>query len=246
MRTLLPLSLVFSLSLGCADKGVDDSGGGDDAGTDSGDAPNTAPVAVDDSAATWSGLGIEIDVLDNDDDADNDSLTITEVTQPDNGFVEIDSSGTDSVFYTPEGSFVGVDSFSYTINDGNGGTDAAAVAVNVTDAPTLVITGPVEGAELDGPEITIEFEVNGCTVGSPGGDAGGCHLHKYLDGAQYTDEGGSGFGHYDAGSFIISPVADGEHSFMLYLIANDGSDAPFEPLIEDTVNFTVGTIPSGG
>jgi hypothetical protein len=238
MRSILQLSMLLSMSftLGCGEKTDDDT---EETGEDSSPPPNTAPVAVDDSAETWSGLEVEIEVLDNDDDEDDDGLEITEVTQADNGFVQIDSSGTDSVTYTPADDFVGVDTFTYTINDGNGGTDSAAVAVNVSAAPTLLITAPTEGEEVAGPEITIEFDVNGCNVSRPSADSEGCHVHKYLDGASYKDEDSTGFGHYERASFTISPVDAGEHSFMLYLIANDGSDSPFEPLIEDTVTFTV-------
>jgi hypothetical protein len=209
--------------------------GGDETGT----LPNTAPIAVDDSAQTWLEMAVEIAVLDNDSDPDSDTIAITEVTQPDDGFVAINTSGTGSLTYTPTGAFTGVDTFTYTIIDGNGGSDSATVAVNVTDAPTLVITLPDEGAEVTGSEVTIAFEVNGCNVSSPSADPGGCHLHKYLDGASYNNTDGTGFGHYSPAAFTISPVSEGEHSFMLYLIANDGSDAPFDPLISDTVTFTV-------
>ena len=237
MRSILQLSLLVPLSLtfGCSDK-TDDA---EDTGVDSSPPPNTAPVAVDDSAETWSGLEVEIDVLDNDDDEDNDGLDITEISQPENGFVQIVSVGQDSVAYTSDGTFVGVDTFTYTVNDGNGGTDSATVAVNVISAPTLQITAPTESEEVGGPEITIEFEVNGCNVSYPSQDAAGCHVHKYLDGEIYKDEDDSGFGHYEAAPFTISPVEAGEHSFTLYLISNDGSDSPFDPLIEDTVTFTV-------
>ena len=214
-------------------------GGSDSDDTSTPPESNSPPVAVDDSASTWPGVAIEIDVLSNDSDADGDSLDITEVTQPEHGFVTINSSGTDSLTYEPASPFVGVDTFTYTIDDGNGESDSATVAVNVTDAPTLIITLPEEGATVDGPEITITFEVNGCNVSTPSADPGGCHVHKYLDDAEYRDADGTGFGHYNSSPFTISPVSDGEHSFMLYLIANDGSDAPFDPLISDTVTFTV-------
>ncbi len=240
------LVLSLTLSVGCSKKDDDDGG---DSGTDiteTGTPPNSAPVAVDDSASTWPGLAVEIEVLDNDEDPDDDPLEVTEVTQPDNGFVSINTVGNDTVTYTPGDSFVGVDTFTYTIIDGNGGSDSATVAVNVTDAPTLVITVPDEGEEVEGPEITIEFEVNGCNVSSPSSDPWGCHVHKYLDGEQYSDEDGTGHGHYTPASFTISPIADGEHTFMLYLISNDGSDAPFEPLISDSVTFTVTSSDTGG
>src|SRR5688572_44017 len=113
---------------------------GDDTGTNDTDAENRAPVAVDDAAETFAGRQIEIYARDNDDDPDGDGLDIIAVTQGENGFVEIED---DYILYTPTSeSFVGVDSFDYTIDDGNGHTDEASVAVNVREQPTLLITSP--------------------------------------------------------------------------------------------------------
>ena len=233
------ISSLFILSLlaACSDKGTDSGPSGDD--TDSGVAPNSAPVAVDDSAETWGGKAVEVEVLDNDSDPEDDTMEITEVTQPENGFVEILTSGEDSVEYTPADDFVGVDTFTYTMHDGNGGSDTGTVAVNVTEPPTLLITQPDEGEELTSSEVTIAFTVDGCNVTSPSSDPDGCHLHKYLNGAVYTDEDGGGFGHYDTGTFTISPIEEGENSFSLQLVPNDGTDTAYDPLIDDTVSFTV-------
>ncbi|HEV8139098.1 MAG TPA: Ig-like domain-containing protein, partial [Pyrinomonadaceae bacterium] len=98
-----------------------------------------APDAVDDSStiAEDSGANV-INVLGNDSDPDNDTLTVTGVTQGSQGSVT--NNGT-SVSYTPNPNFFGSDSFTYTISDGNGGTDTATVNVtitNVEDAPDAV------------------------------------------------------------------------------------------------------------
>ena len=72
---------------------------------------------AEDSGATT------IDVLANDEDVDGDSLTITEVTQPDNGSVAITNAGAD-LTYTPGDNYCNdgdpTDDFTYTISDGNG------------------------------------------------------------------------------------------------------------------------------
>jgi len=90
------------------------------------------PVANDDTAATSPGANRTIDVLRNDFDPDGDSLVIASFTQPANGNVA--RSG-DRLRYTPGEGFTGEDMFSYTINDGNGNTDSAAVTVDVREAP---------------------------------------------------------------------------------------------------------------
>ena len=64
-----------------------------------------------------------------------ETLTVTAVTQGTNGTVTFTGS---DVTYTPDADFFGTDSFTYTISDGNGGTDTATVNVtvtNVNDAP---------------------------------------------------------------------------------------------------------------
>lgn len=102
---------------------------------------NVPPDAVDDSPNVAEDSGANaINVLGNDTDANNDSLTVTMVTQGAHGSVAITGGGT-GVSYTPNANFFGADSFTYTIDDGHGGTDTATVHVNVTnvnDPPVAV------------------------------------------------------------------------------------------------------------
>ena len=89
------------------------------------------PTAVDDSATIAEDSGANtINVLANDSDVDGDALAVTAVTQGAHGSVA--NNGT-SVSYTPAHDFFGSDSFTYTIGDGNGGTDTATVHVTVTN-----------------------------------------------------------------------------------------------------------------
>jgi len=99
---------------------------------------NTAPVAVDDTASGAENANkINIDVLQNDSDADGDSLDVTNLTQPSNGSVTLKNNST--VDYKPDPSFFGVDTFTYTANDGTDDSNVATVTVTVTE----VITPPV-------------------------------------------------------------------------------------------------------
>ena len=100
---------------------------------------NDLPVAVNDEAATSEGQPVTIPVLVNDSDVDEDSLSVSGVTQGTNGSVAI--NGGTSVTYTPTGNFSGQDSFTYTLSDGQGGTDTASVLVQVSgvnDPPSAV------------------------------------------------------------------------------------------------------------
>ena len=230
-RSSLAIALALVLLPGC-------SGGKDDGDTQdtAEEEVNEAPIVVDDAASVISGLSVEIDLTDNDDDPnDDDDILISEIVQPTNGIVEILNE--DDVTYTSLNDYVGVDSFSYTVTDNGGLSDEANVTINVLPVPTLLITGPEEGASVLGPDIEITFEVDGCEMSSPSANADGCHVHKFLDDEEYRDEDDSAFGHYASDPFTISPIAVGSHTFKLVLVKNDGSDQPFEPEISDSVAF---------
>jgi hypothetical protein len=89
---------------------------------------NRPPLAVDDTATAINGFPVNINVLANDSDPDGDTLTVTAVTQGTNGSVTNNGDGT--VNYDPV-CFQGTDTFTYTISDGNGGTDVGLVTVTV-------------------------------------------------------------------------------------------------------------------
>ena len=106
---------------------------------------NDPPVAVDDSDTTPADTPVTIDVLNNDADSDGDMVTVNSVTQGAHGSVTYNAA---NVTYTPSANFTGTDSFTYTISDGNGGTDTASVTITVTVIETLarinvqIDTGP--------------------------------------------------------------------------------------------------------
>ncbi|MCA9955053.1 MAG: tandem-95 repeat protein, partial [Anaerolineales bacterium] len=126
---------------------------------------NDAPNAVNDSTATSPETAVTINVLDNDTDPENDTLTVTAVTQGSKGSVT--HNGT-TVTYTPNANQTGNDTFTYTISDGHGGSDTATVTVqlgmykvflpmvlnNFVSAPDLVVTNVTASSTLV--EVTIE------------------------------------------------------------------------------------------
>ncbi|HGY56265.1 MAG TPA: tandem-95 repeat protein, partial [Caldithrix abyssi] len=136
---------------------IDDGNGGQDTATVTitVNSINDIPVAVDDNATTDEDNAVEVDVLANDSDADNDALTITEVSTPANGTAQI--NGGSSVTYTPNANYYGSDSFNYVVSDGNGGTDTATVNVtvnSVNDAPVAVDDNATTDEEV-AVEITV-------------------------------------------------------------------------------------------
>ncbi|GLQ30236.1 hypothetical protein GCM10007876_07140 [Litoribrevibacter albus] len=104
-------------------------------------AVNDAPVAVADLVSTPEDTPLTIDVASNDTDVDSgdavDSSTITIISSPSEGSAVVNSGQVD---YTPNTDFNGSDTFTYTIEDGNGATsNTATVTINVTsvnDLPT--------------------------------------------------------------------------------------------------------------
>ncbi|MBK8903065.1 MAG: tandem-95 repeat protein [Anaerolineaceae bacterium] len=126
---------------------------------------NDAPNAVNDSTSTPPETAVIINVLDNDTDPENDTLTVTAVTQGSKGTVT--HNGT-TVTYTPNANEAGNDTFTYTISDGHGGSDTATVTVqlgmyevfiplvlnNFVSAPDLVVTNVSASSTLV--EVTIE------------------------------------------------------------------------------------------
>ncbi|MGH1370368.1 MAG: Ig-like domain-containing protein, partial [Maritimibacter sp.] len=98
---------------------------------------NDEPVAVDDATSTPEDTEVTYNVLPNDSDVDGDPLTVTEaVLTSGEGTVSFDPNG--DVTFDPADDFTGVATITYTITDGNGGTDTAVLTIDVpreNDAP---------------------------------------------------------------------------------------------------------------
>jgi hypothetical protein len=106
-------------------------------------APNRPPVAVDDAASTAAGAAVTIDVLANDSDPDGDALSVTAATQPAGGTATVSGN---AIVYVPAAGFAGTDRFTYTIDDGRGGTASALVTVVVappTNRPPVALDDDV-------------------------------------------------------------------------------------------------------
>ena len=107
--------------------------------------PDHAPVAVNDTFSTSAGAPITIHVLGNDSDIDaGDTLTVTKVAGQaivaggvaitvTGGKVTLDSNN--DLTFTPNAGYLGSPSFTYTINDGHGGSATATVGGTVIAAP---------------------------------------------------------------------------------------------------------------
>ncbi|MCL6510640.1 MAG: ExeM/NucH family extracellular endonuclease [Anaerolineae bacterium] len=103
-------------------------------------AVNEPPVGGDDTLLTYQYLPVAVKaeaLLANDTDPDGDSLTIVAVSMASasGGSVTFDGN---AVRYAPPGAFVGTDSFTYTVSDGQGGLGVGTVTVIVQPLPPQV------------------------------------------------------------------------------------------------------------
>ena len=90
---------------------------------------NEAPVANNDTASVVAGGTAVISVLNNDTDADGDTLTPTIVTNPQYGVVVVNNNGT--ISYTHDGSNQTLDSFTYYVSDGTVNSNTATVNIGI-------------------------------------------------------------------------------------------------------------------
>ncbi|WP_026970941.1 type I secretion C-terminal target domain-containing protein, partial [Aliagarivorans marinus] len=77
-------------------------------------------------------------------------------TQPTNGSVTVNPDGTFS--YTHDGSDTTSDSFSYTVSDGQGGTDTATVTLTISAVNTPPVANSFSVSVSDFSEVVIEFD----------------------------------------------------------------------------------------
>ncbi len=113
---------------------------------------NDAPVANDDVAVTLENEAVTIDVLYNDTDLENNDLSVDSFVQGANGVV---TKLAGQLVYTPNEDFVGTDTFTYIVSDGDK-TDEATVTVTVksNNTPPLAVDDEVETDE--GNSVTID------------------------------------------------------------------------------------------
>jgi hypothetical protein len=94
---------------------------------------NRAPVATDDTASVVMNVATAINVAANDAaDPDGDTRTFAKASDPAHGTVSCTGPGVCT--YTPATDYVGPDAFTYSVDDGHGGSDTGNVSITVTPA----------------------------------------------------------------------------------------------------------------
>jgi hypothetical protein len=136
---------------------------------------NIDPVAVADTQYAFTNDGYQdLYVLDNDTDANGDTLQLVSVTPAAHGSVSCCAASGDfyAVAYKPFAGFSGTDSFSYTVSDGEG-TDTAVVTVHVATSGTT--DGSTRVAIYAGPQDRLTLTVTPKGGGPSGPATGACN-----------------------------------------------------------------------
>ena len=167
---------------------------------------NDNPIAVDDIVTAQSGAGsILIDVLDNDNSGPdvNETLSVADVSSgSDNGTISINNNG--QIEYVPAAGFSGTETFTYTLSDGNGGTDTATVTATVQNFVPGGIAGFVfNDADNDGIRDADENSLVGVKVSLLGTDDFG---NRYDRTVQTSLDGSYQFDELPPGSYTISQL----------------------------------------
>jgi hypothetical protein len=162
---------------------------------------NTPPVAGADTIERYASQGVKVrlsTLLANDTDADGDTLTVTVATNSANGGT-ITVAG-DWVTYVPASGFTNVDSFTYTIADGRGGSATATVTVNIKQdnepGVNLTITSlggnsyRIRGSGIPGRTYRLEYS-NGLTPASWQALSGASVTADAVGVFEYTDTSGA-------------------------------------------------------
>jgi hypothetical protein len=123
--------------------------------------------------------------------------------------------------------------------------DVATTPAADLPSPTVTILEPTDGAQVEGPDVLVRFEVAGVRI-VPAGDttAGSGHHHLYLD-HDLTDPTQpvptipGAVVHVGTGAteVLLEGVAPGEH--RLIAVVGDGLHVPLQPWVVDTVRFVV-------
>lgn len=117
------------------------------------------PVAVDDSTSTGEGSAVAVTVTDNDTDADGtiNLNSVFIVSLPANGSVAFTGNG--AVNYQPNLGFVGVDTFSYRVQDNEGLVSNSAVVSVTMSERDFPYQNPIDSLDVDGNGVVSPRDV---------------------------------------------------------------------------------------
>ncbi|WP_159245951.1 Ig-like domain-containing protein [Tenacibaculum maritimum] len=176
----------------------------------------------DDVANTTEDTPVTVDIYGNDNDIPTNGSLVT--TNPANGTVTIDNGGTpndpsdDVVTYTPDASFIGTDSFDYTVCDN-------ASPANCTTSTVRVNVTPMSGNDIastgEDTPVTVDIYTNDSNVPT----SGNLTTTDPVNGTVTIDNGGTpNDPSDDIVTYTPNPDFSGTDSFQ-YTICDNASPA---------------------
>ncbi len=170
-------------------------------------------------------------VLVNDSDGDGDTLTVNVVPVIDvsHGILVLSADGTFT--YTPDANFHGIDSFTYEIDDGNGGVAQATATITVTGVTDLTTDSENEIVDEDNPLASTVTTGDSTT-------SGGALSYSLVSGPSHGTF--SSAINPVTGAYTYQPNADyvGSDSFQ-YLVTDSASGESAVETVSITVNPVV-------
>lgn len=124
--------------------------------------PNSAPIASD--VVFFTNKAAPVQVVLNASDLDNDPLSYKLISQPLHGSVS--NLSADTLTYTPNTNFSGIDSFLYTANDGKTNSNNATISITVSDScDGQISTGDGYRCQIIGNRTTETFSIESPPTG---------------------------------------------------------------------------------
>lgn len=196
-------------------------------------APDNAPVAAADTGSVDEDGNTTINVLANDTDPDNDTLTV--INNSNAGHGTLSRSG--GVFtYTPTANYNGPDTFTYTIADGHGkvATGTVTITVNAINDPPVAVTDTANGSEDTDILILVvpnDTDIDGDTL-SVSGNTTPAHGTIVLAGNQFTYTPAQNYFGFDAFDYTISDGHGGTATTTVNISLLPVNDSPVA--VDDT------------
>jgi len=188
---------------------------------------NTPLLAVGDVMEVLEDTPTALRVLDNDEDADGDSLTIIDVTEAVHGTVVVDPDST-GLIYTPDEDYNGPDSLAYEVSDGIGDEDGAVVIISVMPANDPPVGVDNETTALQDSAVIVFVLANDVDVDGDRLEIGS------------VTQPGNGEAVIDPGNisvtYVPSPGFRGLDSFTYTLTDGQGGGSPSQVFGQDVSN----------
>ena len=217
---------------------------------------NAAPTAVEDVAEVSSAAGatVAIPVLDNDTDPDGEVLQVVAVHRASHGAATL-SGGV--VVYDPEDDFVGLDTFTYTLSDEQGGRATAQVSVTVRDATTPMVIRADAVSALAGVALVIDVLGNDdgggrdpLTVETAGPSVNGGSVIVNPDGRTVTFTAAVAFAGQDTFPYSVRDrrgnTAQGQVDVLVAAPVTPAPPSPEPPVVPPVAPPVVAPVDPGG